>query len=85
MLPASAPGPLPNSLQMLFRSVSNLDFAFPCPHPPSPLSQLASNQKIMLNNGCREGRVLKVASGLSEGVIMSHFNLRREQGRNQNQ
>lgn len=27
----------------------------------------------------------KVASGLSEGVIMSHFNLRGQQCRNQNQ
>lgn len=36
MLAASAPGPLPNSLQMFFKSVSNLDSAFPGPHPSLP-------------------------------------------------
>lgn len=52
MLPASTPGPPPNSLQMRLKSVSNLDSASSALSTPSHSPGLPQASQIMLNNGC---------------------------------
>lgn len=50
MLPASMPGPPPNSLQMRLKSVSNLDSASSALTTPSHSPGLPQTSQIMLNN-----------------------------------
>lgn len=55
MLPASTPGPPPNSLQMRLKSVSNLDSASSTLTTPSHSPNLPQTSQIMLNNDCGGG------------------------------
>lgn len=55
MLPASMPGPSPNSLQMRLKSVSNLDSASSTLTTPSHSPDLPQTSQIMLNNDCCRG------------------------------
>lgn len=75
MLPASTPGPPPNSPQMRLKSVSNLDSDSSTLTTPSHSPNLPQTSQIMLNNDCGGEEKAKTNCGLPDGVTMSRFYL----------